>query len=839
MTDYHAYEVPAKDVSQLPVMHPGRPIGRDDLLKDIFNHLQSRRAVLLYGDAGSGKTALAAALSAAFVQQPGGVLWLSSGTHPFSELLVRVGRGLDLEDVTQSEQPAARVGVVATGITDKKPFIVLDNVVDALAPKQFIDKCADNTPMLLLSETELEGPWESVHVDQLADLDAVVMFKQKAGIKDSDSTHDIDIYGITKLMQYQPLAIVLGARAMVAAKQIPADYLKNLKQVSEASGNVTDATIALSYRALNNALQGLLLMLGATFTGKGSVDFIATVSGVPEQSITQAMTILTQLYLVEKFERYSKPYYRLHPKVYAFAQAALTGRNQLDSLQKKVHDATLDYARIYSDDATLDYEMLAKEMDNFIAAALWSADKGNRDTANQLVGALTRADDFVQDAGYVYELLQLRNTASGSTTAFPAYTTDELDAIVEDEDDFYSYDDDSMDDDEEDGVFQAFEDEEYDDVIDEDEEVYEDVSLDDLSVEEGMSSEALTTDSLQSIDIEQLRQALAQARQQGNFAQQVQILKAIGKVQVGQGKETEAITTYNEILNTYEAQNDDEGILDSLNMLSALLNKTGNTQASVMHATRGIQLAEQLGDDVIGLQLQTYLGDARQDLGETESAIESFKKALEIARKTDDKQYEAISLYKLGYAYLDNGDTDDAIHTLTQARELFKGQDKREYEGRVLGGLASAYSELERWGEAIGYYQSALHIAREVGNKEDEQVTLSNLGQAQVEARKFPDALLSYRQALHLSYQLGNRDDIVSSTVDLVRLMLMSNRLLGISQLLLDEAKFLDPDDRDVMALQDEIDDERATADAAGVQQAPVGGTAREYAANAYAVLDE
>ena len=177
MTDYTAYEVPATNVNQLPVMHPGRPVGRDDLLKEIINHLQSRRAVQLVGEAGIGKTALAAALSAAFVQQSG-VIWLANGTHPFPELLVRVGRALGLEDVIQSEQPAGRVGIVATAITNKKPFIVLDNVEDALAPKQFIDKCAENMPLLLLTETELTGPWETVHVDQLADLDAVVLFKQ-------------------------------------------------------------------------------------------------------------------------------------------------------------------------------------------------------------------------------------------------------------------------------------------------------------------------------------------------------------------------------------------------------------------------------------------------------------------------------------------------------------------------------------------------------------------------------------------------------------------------------------------------------------------------------------
>jgi tetratricopeptide (TPR) repeat protein len=477
-------------------------------------------------------------------------------------------------------------------------------------------------------------------------------------------------------------------------------------------------------------------------------------------------------------------------------------------------------------------------MDNFIAAAMWAAEQGKRETANQLVTTLTQAHDFVQDAGYVYELLTLRNLGSGSTAAFPAYGPDPvLEVQADDEDDFYDYDDDEdeddFEDDDDEGILE-------DEILEhEDEAVFESAALDDLNVEEGMDSSAIRTDAITGIDVDQLRQALAQSKSQGDAPRTLQILKAIGKVQVGQHKDTEAIATYNEILETYEEQSDQEGTLDALNMLAALLSKTGNHQAAVMHATRGIQLAAERGDRTTELQLNTTLGDSRQDLGETQAAIDAFTKALSISRTIGDKQNEAISLYKLGYAYLDNNDIDDAIHNLEQARELFKAQMKRDYEGRVLGGLGSAHSDLEQWGEAIGYYQSALHIAREVADKVEEMLQLNNLGQAQVHAGKLPDALLSYRQALHLAFASGKREEIVSTIVDLVRLMLRSYRLLDICDLLLEEALMLESDDRDVNTLVDDVSAKRQEADARGVQQAPIDGTAEQYAANAYSLLEQ
>ena len=397
MSDFTPLEAPAKDIQNLPLMHPGRPVGRDGVLRDIYTHLQNQRPVLLHGASGNGKTALAAALAAAYAQQPGGVIWLNSRTHPLPALIVQIGRALGVDDVTRSEQPAAHIGAISTALTQQKPFIVLDNVVDALAPQQFIDKAADNIPLVMISETDLEGPWENVAIDPLSDTDSLLLFKQKSGLQGSDS--DIDIYGITKMLDYKPLPIVLAARGMVAAKQQPADYFKNLKAISEQSGDPTLSAVALSYRSLINQLQGLILMLGATFQGEASLDFISAVSGVPENGISQAMNILSQLYLVEKFDVYGKAYYRMPKKVHDFAQSALQGKNQLEALQNKVQTTTLSYAEDNIDNP----QNLAKELDNFIATAQWANDNGDRDTANQLTMILDDPGEFATSHGYIYE----------------------------------------------------------------------------------------------------------------------------------------------------------------------------------------------------------------------------------------------------------------------------------------------------------------------------------------------------------------------------------------------------------------------------------------------------
>lgn len=855
MADCMPLEAPITDIKDLPLMAPGRPVGRDGLLKDIYAHLRESEAVWLFGVSGAGKTMLAAALAAAYTQQEGGVLWLDGDTDRLAGYVARVGRAYEMDEVITAENPAALVARVRQRLAEEQPFIVIDNVSSPQAAEQFIDRCAHDLPVVLTATDEIDGPWNPLEVGALDEGAAITLFKQKAGI--DGAQHDASIADLVRLLAYRPLALVIAARAMVAAKATPDTYLGTLKQVVEPlRGDGPLAALTASYRALNNALQGLLLMLGATYRGEASAAMLSIVSGAPEASLNQATTILGQLYLVERFERCGAPYFRLHPSVHNFAQTWLRGSNRLDALQEKVRQAAVDYVQQYDSGSASDQTRLALEMDNLLAVAKAAADAGERGPANQLAMSLTNAGGFVKDGGYVYELILLRGLGAGSTTPFPAYGPDLAvsdlldDEDEEDHDKIFSgaargyEDDDEEYDDENDFDF----DDDEDDYEDEDDE--EDIGIPaDVRYSRNLFDEppedlltpappARPAVALDTLPTDQLRSQLSQARQERDTARQREILQILGRRQVNEGKDNEAIATYNDLLTIDEEGGDRARLLETLDMLSALLAKTGNAQAAVMYANRGGDIAQALGDRQTRLSLLSTLGDAHQDLGSSDEAVSAFTQGLEIARMSDDQQHEALLLYKLGYAYLDNGDASAAINAWGQARPIFRDQGKRAYEGRVLGGLGSAYAELERWSEAIGYFKSALHIAREVHDREEEALNLSSLGRAQIEADQLPNALLSYRQALHLAYQSEERDAIVNAILDLVRLMMRSNRLLGISLLLLQDAQGYDPNDRDVRQLEAEVQQKLDAVAARGVQQTPVSGTARAYAANAYALLE-
>lgn len=884
MTDYASHDSPVHEAAALPVMLPTKLLGRDAALAQIYPTLKQGRSVLVYGAPGTGKTALAAALATAYAQQPGGVLWLNVDNDSLESLIVRVGRAYHLTEISSADNPLGMVGAAASTLMQHKPLIVLDGRISAQVAAKFISRCADRLPVLIVSREPLEGGgWSELRLPLLEPSYAVALFKQESMI--SDNSHDAAIETIVKVLSYQPFGVCVAARAMLAAKQNPQQFGAVLVQVAEKVGTNNPAALALSasFAPLNAALQGLILVLGATFNGEATGELLSMVSGVPEDTIHQAMNMLVGLRLVERVQRYGAPYYRLHMLTHAFAQERLKQSNRLDALQNKAFESTVAFVQRYTSIASdAAHQKLAAEFDNIVAAARWAASNNKREAAAALPAAFV-SSTFAAARGYSYNLTLLRSAATGSSAAFPAHPQPAapeppkdiftmLDEIAQDDiDDSYALDDDLEY--EEDSA-------EYDtpaaetvkhapisapptstpedisallgqiaepvesetDSFELDFDAQDDELEDDSRAEEIMAAPMRPpiVETQEPVDdMTRYRSQLANARQHNDLTQQATALLGIGRLQVEQLRDTEAIATYTDLANVYESMNNKRGQLESLEMLAALTAKLDNAQASILHAGRGVKLAADLGDRDTQMQLLITLGDAHQQVGESDEAEISYSQALEIARTRNDSQHEALILYKLGYAQLDGGDPQLAVDNWEQALTLFRGQSRREYEGKVMGALGSAFGELGRWAEAINFHTSALYIAREVSDREEEALQLASLGYACLQGNQLPQALLRYRQALHLAYQSGDRNNIVSIVVDMVRLMMRSPRYLTVCELLVEDALQYDSRDKDLVALEEQIALQKQSATANGTALVEVKGSARDYAANAYKLLDE
>ena len=911
MAELQPLEAAVTSVTALPLRRLGRPVGRDELLRALLLRLRQNQQLVLHGAAGTGKTTVAATIANVYLQQHARpILWLNVHNPPLVELIVRVARAYGAIDICNDDNPLSQAAGVKALLVENQPLLVLDGEIEATELASFVRRCAADIPLVATSSAPLaEGDWRNQPIGNLAESDAVRLFKQKAGIK--DNTADEAIQAIAAQLHFAAFPLSLASRSMIIARQSPAEFSETVAGSLESyDDHASMAALSISFEGLNERLRDLMLFLGATVRGESSVAFLNLISGIAAESIDMSMTILSRLFLVERFQRAGEAYYRLHPLVHEFLKDWALERDRFDALRADIMDTTRDYLDVHGkmDDAI---SRLVIEMENLIATVEWAAENEGTDLAADITEELAPLEGLIAAEGYNYELMRLHAIRDGVSLEFEDLPEDEPEPEIaddaeaqgaaEDADDLALVDDDDepvlLDRDEEPGIVDedsAVEKLRVDDstFIAIDDQDLQSVNIDQLrtalnvasqnnetsrqlqilkaiarmQINQGREKEAVATYGdvleiyensedkdgvLETLDmlagllvsnqstpdaIEQvkLRTALSFARQHEDTPRVLQILQAVGKVQIDQKRDKEAVATYNEVLAIHEKEDDKSGILETLDMLAGLLVRSDSAVSALAHVQRGLHLAEELEEYEAEMFLQITRGDAHKELGEASIAVEAYEKALGNARNRDDMQNEALILYKLGLAYLDAGESRRAIEMLEDANDRFKQQSKRDMEAQVLRGLGAVNLALERWSEAINFHTSALYISREINDRAVEAQQLRHLGQILTQADRLPEALTRYRQALHVAYEEQNKDDVIGVIVELVNLMMRNLFLSSIAELLINDGLTYDPEQRELVQLKNEVSAAKERAAARGIALAVVAGTARDYAANAY-----
>ncbi len=820
MAEFTPHEAPAHEAQQLPVTPPAKLIGRDITLGRIYTQIKDNHPVLVHGSPGIGKTALAATLASAYAEQPGGVLYLLCNGDTLAELIVRAGRALQVREAVTTENPLNAIVPLAAALKQAQPLLVLDGLLNPDAISEFVTRCAAGIPILLVNDDEMPGDWMPLRLGKLEPDQAVTLFKQAAGIDSLDL--DQEIGALASALSFTPFALTVAAGAVHANNISPRAFLESMPSAPESSVNAQLLALTGAFRALNSAQQGLMMVMGAVFTGAVTADMLSLIGGAPAEAIRGAMSQLVDRHLVEHTQRYGQAYYRMHPITHTFMQTWLKGANRLDSLRMKVRDSVLQYARQHSAQGSRGQNALAAEIELFLATAEWAADAGDRDTAAQLAAALMQAGTFVRERGYVYELLLLRRLSTSSTSAFPAYGgAPAAEPHDEDDDDLLDEAAEAADELEDDDTLEDAA-EAIHEALDEDEEDEEDEAV--------VASAALSEGAPLPFD-GPARPATVDRRPE------IEALLAEAKSGEQAGDADEALKDYAEALALLESVNDTAGSLNTLEALARVTARSENSDAAVAYAARGVKLAEESGDDHNLPRLLGFLGDAHVQRGEFSDAIAAYEQALNVSRERGDRRAEGVLLFKLGYAQSDDGNHEQALETWQESLALFQSEGRRDYEGRALGGIGTAYYEMMRYPEAIEHLTQAVAIARSTEDDAETLYELSVLAVALTDNQQLGPAVLRYRQALHLAFEMDDAGVVIKTTVELARLLVESPRHLAIAELLVNAALLYDPQDSDLIQLQERIEDERAAQPDLVLN--PVAGTARDYAAKAWASIDD
>lgn len=839
MEHFTPSEAPIHETERLPVIPPRQIIGRNRVLGQVFAQVRAGAAVLLHGPDGVGKSALAATLAAAFTTFPGGVLWWGaqrSTAGSLETLIARLGRAYGEQKISDTTNPLAQTEAAAQLLQrEHKPLIVLDDVGDLDVAREFVRKVAGSVPVIITSAEEGPGPWTPFALSSLEPADSAALFFGIIEKSDPTTIARANVGEICRILEHLPLPVTLAANHIKQSEQTPGDLLEALSASGEDG---LEAILDVIFPQLPEALQGLLLTLGAAFGGSASAPFLAQVQMLPPETETRVMGMLMARGLVQRITCYSSiNCYHLHPQIRDYIWDWLYDHDQLPQALERIEAALVAFATANQGDNRDAHERLCAELPGLLSLGAQAASRRDFDTLQTLVDALKAAFSDVGGYGYDIYRLESRLPEPAPEPEIPAEEAPPTEPGPAQMDLF-----------EQPAPAPA-------------PPTPEPPAADPLEAAPLQAYNPITTPEpepppAESVppapqpaaqpdyrpenppppappaptgEVDDLLEASDSARATGDLSETAKRLIALGQKLLQQGRDDEAAEAFEEALEYYESLNDTDGMLTALESLAGLSLDEGDLDNAVVYATRAENLAAQYDDSTRHGHLQALLGDVRMELGELDEAINTYRAAVSALRGSDDSVSLGIVQTKLGNAFIDRGDFTNASTMLTEALSIFEYEGLPEYQGRVLGNLGTAYGRMGHWAEAQNRHRQALAIAEQSGDEEEQERQLANLAYTAQAQGDRAGMLNYYRQALALAYRTQETLWQVRYLDVLGRMLMDEVAQVSTAIHLMEEAQSLIPDEDRARLLNRAIK-RQERIEKSGIAQVPPPEDIRQWA---------
>ncbi|MCZ7539763.1 MAG: hypothetical protein M5U29_07620 [Anaerolineae bacterium] len=818
---------------------PGRPlqglVGRQADLDALHAALKTDAAVLLYGQPGVGRTALANALAASHAEHPGGVLWLDGHDETPLALANRVARAYGTAPALPGADRAECFAQARALLEAQRPFIVLDGQVRLDAAREFAEMCAPGLPLVVVAGRPVSGPWTPLEVAGLGrEAGRTLLVRLAAGALDAG---DEAAGHLADALDGNALSLTVAGLQLAAGIALET-LLTQMPDLPPGPANRVMAMLMAAYRLLPQDLQGMVMLIGTAFAGEASDELLADVTGAPADGICARMRQLVERGFVTERIADDRPTFSAHEMVQRFAQAFLRGKRRLDTMRARHLHGLLVYVRRYSDETgAAQYERLAAEMPNIIAAGCYAALHHKADFLQELTHMLAPTDEarFVRACGYLAEYEWLRHL-QGTPEAAEAGV---LGGIAPGPD-LPAPDPEPGDETEAGDAQAAAETSPAEPPADFAEADAGTAPALEISVAEaGSEADALPVPATmpeEAAVAEESAAAPPGAESVGELElpSDAESLERLARTVKERGDPHETMGRYAQALDGFKADGNVDDELAAIEAL-AMLSLEGERYEDVLaYVDRGVKLAQEADNPRREGELLVVLGDLQVTLGRWTGAESAYKEAVEAFRPGEAWLDIGVALDKLGSVYWETERLLDALTVWEQAVILFERVERDDLLRDTLHKIADTRAERLEWDSARAGYERLLALARASGNQAAEHEQLMSLG-ALFEAQGDPSrALASYRRALHVAFDLAQREPLGAALLALARLLIDDTVQLNRTLQLLEAAEAVLPDDSEVRRLLGRAKTRQERLMRGGVALPVVSSSLQDYAREAY-----
>lgn len=238
--------------------------------------------------------------------------------------------------------------------------------------------------------------------------------------------------------------------------------------------------------------------------------------------------------------------------------------------------------------------------------------------------------------------------------------------------------------------------------------------------------------------------------------QKLEICRRLGEVLNWQARYSEAVETYQLLLDISQEMGDVESQSRAYYGLATSLGYQGDHRASLENAFQAEKLAQTVNSPIDLIKALWTQGIARFRLGEAQVALKLGEQALTIATELDNGSEIGRCLNLIGAAHYVSGQYQQAEEYFERALKISQELGNRRQGMDLLSNLGVLADARGDYDIALDRYQNALEIAREIGYRDGEIVFLTNRGGELVSLKNFGLAESDLRKAIKLAQISGS-----------------------------------------------------------------------------------
>ncbi|MBI5789360.1 MAG: tetratricopeptide repeat protein [Candidatus Schekmanbacteria bacterium] len=253
-----------------------------------------------------------------------------------------------------------------------------------------------------------------------------------------------------------------------------------------------------------------------------------------------------------------------------------------------------------------------------------------------------------------------------------------------------------------------------------------------------------------------LQQSLDLKRQLGDLYGLVQSYNNLGLVYRYQGRWADALQIYQANLALFYQLNDAKGKAQTYNNLGLIYQCQGFWEKAEDCFNRALNLKEKSGDYFGKAKTLNNLGLLAHERGQLTAAEKLYRESLAIFQQPEHPHACAQTYSNLALLFYDKGDYEPSLQFYQQALVIFHRLRDTYGTAQVYNNLGLVYKELGNKEKATSFYRRSLELKQQLGDTHGMAQTYNNLGVIYKELGDREKARDFYRQSIELKYKIGD-----------------------------------------------------------------------------------